>query len=295
MSRATAEIDSMPPRRFSWARNSAETGMVAPDQLWKTSSPRQICSRASAGSTTSRKIVVGFAGHHVGQVAGRPLGLGAAHPQGLLGGVVDVGHGAVALGHHQEVGAGVEHPGQQVGPAAGGHLGGHVGQRGHEPVVGAVVGEDRGDAQLAPLLLAARAIPGPSSSLAVGVVAADPDGEGLPGLDRGQRPGHDLVDLVAGQQAAPVEPDQVAGVVQDGGHAAPGVDDVAVGVGAQHHERAGLGHVAEQLAHVVELAGQLLGLGHVQAGAGVALERPRRRRRRAGPGGAASGTGRRGA
>ena len=57
------------------------------------------------------------------------------------------------------------------------------------------------------------------------------------------------------------------------GPAAVGVDDVAVGVGAQHGERPGLGDRLEQLADVVELAAQLLGLGDVEAGAGVALER----------------------
>ncbi len=105
----------------------------------------------------------------------------------------------------------------------------------------------------------------------VGMVAPHAHRVGLTRPDRRSASGHDLVDLLGGQQVRQLRPDQLD-VGQDRGPAAVRVDDLALDVGAQHHERPGLGHRGEQLAHVVELATQLFGVGHVEAGTGVALE-----------------------
>ncbi len=80
--------------------------------------------------------------------------------------------------------------------------------------------------------------------------------------------------MLGQQLRLPLQPDQLVLTFEEFRPAAVGVDDVAVGIGAQHGDRAGLGDSAEQLADIVELDAQLLGFGHIEAGPGVALVLP---------------------
>ena len=210
-----------------------------------------------------------------------PPGRGPPDAEGLLGRVVDVGDGAVALGDHQEVRAGLEHAGEAVGAGAGRHLGRDVGERGHEPVVRAVLAEHGRDAQLAPRLV--RRVRGQVVDAGLGVDGAHPDRERLAELIEA-RPRVTISSTCSGARIErQLSPGRSVGLVEQARPAAVGVDDVAVGVGAQHRQRPGVGDRLEQLAHVVELAAQLLGLGHVEAGAGVALERALAVEERQGP------------
>ena len=220
--------------------------------------------------------LVGVGVEHVEQEGGRPVVgavvaiFGSLHAEGGEGGVVDVADGAGAVGDQQEVRTGVDHAGQPVGPRPGGDLVGDVGERRDEAVVAALAVEHGRHPQLAPVL--GRPVAGGDRGLE-GLEGADAHAERLAGGDAAGGPHDQLLDVLGHEDGLPAQVEQRRDrVVDDLGPPTVGVGDLALDVGAHDGDGAGLGHALEQAAHLVELAPQPLGLGHVEAGAGPPAE-----------------------